>query len=38
MKMETTMQANFEGIVDQIYVQNEDIIETGDLLIEIKPR
>ncbi|MEG2504417.1 MAG: biotin/lipoyl-containing protein, partial [Carnobacterium sp.] len=38
MKMETTIQANFEGIVDQIYVQNEDIIETGDLLIEIKPR
>lgn len=38
MKMETTIQANFDGVVDQIYVQNEDIIETGDLLIEIQAR
>ncbi|MGX7418562.1 pyruvate carboxylase [Carnobacterium gallinarum] len=38
MKMETTIQANFDGVIDQIYVQNEDIIETGDLLIEIQAR
>lgn len=38
MKMETTIQANFEGVIDQIYVQNGDLIETGDLLIEMKAR
>lgn len=36
MKMETTIKANVEGIIDQIYVTNDDVIETGDLLIEIK--
>lgn len=34
--METTIKANVEGIIDQIYVTNDDVIETGDLLIEIK--
>lgn len=38
MKMETTIQANFEGVIDQVYVQNGDLIETGDLLIEMKAR
>lgn len=36
MKMETTIKANVEGIIDQIYVADEDVIETGDLLIEVK--
>lgn len=36
MKMETTIKATVDGIVDQIYVTDGDIIESGDLLIEIK--
>lgn len=36
MKMETTVQAPFKGIVKAIHVQNNDGIETGDLLIEIE--
>ncbi|QQP71049.1 pyruvate carboxylase [Carnobacterium sp. CS13] len=35
MKMETTIKANFDGVIDQIYVESGDVIETGDLLIEM---
>lgn len=35
MKMETTIKATADGVVDQIYVKPGDIIESGDLLIEI---
>lgn len=35
MKMETTIKAGVEGVVDQIYVDKDDRIETGDLLIEL---
>lgn len=35
MKMETTVQAPFSGIVKDIYVKNGDAIQTGDLLIEL---
>ncbi|MGG3842506.1 pyruvate carboxylase [Anoxybacillus kestanbolensis] len=35
MKMETTVQAPFSGIVKDIYVQGGDAIQTGDLLIEL---
>ncbi|OZI12400.1 pyruvate carboxylase [Bacillaceae bacterium SAS-127] len=36
MKMETTVQAPFTGIVKNIYVQNGEAISTGDLLIELE--
>ncbi|WP_100399470.1 pyruvate carboxylase [Bacillus sp. FJAT-44742] len=36
MKMETTIQAPFDGEVKEIYVENGDAIESGDLLIELK--
>ena len=35
MKMETTIQAPFDGEVKDIYVSNGETIETGDLLIEL---
>ncbi|MCQ6275131.1 pyruvate carboxylase [Bacillus sp. V3B] len=35
MKMETTVQAPFSGVVKDIYVQNGDAIQNGDLLIEL---
>jgi pyruvate carboxylase len=35
MKMETTVQAPFSGIVKDIYVKNGDAIQAGDLLIEL---
>jgi pyruvate carboxylase len=35
MKMETTVQAPFAGIIKDIYVKNGDAIQTGDLLIEL---
>ncbi|UAC49261.1 pyruvate carboxylase [Bacillus aquiflavi] len=35
MKMETTIQAPFTGVVKDIYVLNGEGIETGDLLIEL---
>lgn len=35
MKMETTVQAPFSGIVKDIYVSNGEAIHTGDLLIEL---
>ncbi len=36
MKMETTVQAPFDGIIKEIYVQNGESIATGDLLIELE--
>ncbi|WP_307257195.1 pyruvate carboxylase [Oikeobacillus pervagus] len=36
MKMETTVQAPFSGIIKDIYVQNGDAISAGDLLIELQ--
>ncbi|NHC16831.1 pyruvate carboxylase [Bacillus sp. MM2020_4] len=35
MKMETTVQAPFSGIVKDIYVKSGDAILTGDLLLEL---
>jgi pyruvate carboxylase len=35
MKMETTMQAPFSGVVKEIHVKAGDTIETGDLLLII---
>ncbi|MBM6613615.1 pyruvate carboxylase [Desemzia sp. RIT804] len=35
MKMETTIKATTEGVIDQIYVEVGDVIDSGDLLIEI---
>ncbi|MEH7108001.1 MULTISPECIES: pyruvate carboxylase [Bacillaceae] len=35
MKMETTVQAPFSGVVKDIYVRSGDAIQTGDLLIEL---
>ncbi|WP_188205670.1 pyruvate carboxylase [Alkalibacillus aidingensis] len=36
MKMETTIQAPFEGKVKRIYVRDGESLETGDLLIELE--
>ncbi|WP_064093842.1 pyruvate carboxylase [Rossellomorea aquimaris] len=36
MKMETTVQAPFAGVIKDIYVQNGDAISPGDLLIEVQ--
>ncbi|ARJ27695.1 pyruvate carboxylase [Staphylococcus lugdunensis] len=38
MKMETTIQAPFNGIIKQVTVANGDAIATGDLLIEIEKK
>ncbi|OLO40751.1 pyruvate carboxylase [Alkalihalophilus pseudofirmus] len=35
MKMETTVQAPFDGEVVDLYVKNGEAIQTGDLLIEL---
>ncbi|HWR05471.1 pyruvate carboxylase [Sporomusa sp.] len=35
MKMETTIQAPFDGIIKELYVKPQDPVETGDLLIEL---
>ncbi|WP_167628133.1 pyruvate carboxylase [Listeria valentina] len=35
MKMETTIQAPFDGEVNTIYVSDGDTIESGDLLMEV---
>ncbi len=35
MKMETTVQAPFTGVIKDLYVSNGEAISTGDLLIEI---
>ena len=36
MKMETTVQAPFNGVVKEIHVVAGEAIATGDLLIEIE--
>lgn len=36
MKMETTIQSPKAGIVKRIYVKQQDIIKTGELLIELE--
>ena len=36
MKMETTIQAPYDGVIKDIYVNAGDSISTGDLLIEMK--
>ncbi|WP_226578390.1 pyruvate carboxylase [Halobacillus litoralis] len=36
MKMETTVQAPFEGVIKNIYVENNEAIHVGDLLIEFE--
>ncbi|MCJ0580151.1 pyruvate carboxylase [Enterococcus cecorum] len=36
MKMETAIEARFDGVVDHLYVQPGEIIQSGDLLIELK--
>jgi pyruvate carboxylase len=36
MKMETTVQAPFNGVVSRLYIQNGEAIQTGDLLVELK--
>ncbi|MFD1205881.1 pyruvate carboxylase [Sporosarcina contaminans] len=36
MKMETTIQAPFDGIVKEIHVMKGDSISTGDLLVELE--
>lgn len=36
MKMETTVQAPSDGTVKKIYVGENDVIETGDLMIELQ--
>ena len=36
MKMETTIQAPFDGIVKEIYVSAGESIATGDLLVELE--
>nr|WP_263328153.1 pyruvate carboxylase [Neobacillus sp. Marseille-Q6967] len=35
MKMETTVQAPYSGIIKDLYVKNGDSIQTGDLLLEL---
>jgi pyruvate carboxylase len=36
MKMETSIEARYDGIVDHIYVVEGESISSGDLLIEVK--
>lgn len=36
MKMETTVQAPFEGVIKKIHVGNGEAIQPGDLLIELQ--
>ncbi|GEN47831.1 pyruvate carboxylase [Ligilactobacillus pobuzihii] len=36
MKMETTIKAPFDGTIKHIYVNKGDLLETGDLLLEIR--
>jgi pyruvate carboxylase len=35
MKMETTVQAPFDGVIKDILVKSGEAIQPGDLLIEI---
>ncbi|WP_173916594.1 pyruvate carboxylase [Halobacillus sp. Marseille-Q1614] len=36
MKMETTVQAPFDGVIKNIYIQSNEAIHVGDLLIEFE--
>ena len=36
MKMETTVQAPFSGVIKDVHVKAQDAISVGDLLIEFK--
>lgn len=36
MKMETTIQAPYDGVIKELYISNGDGIQTGDLLIELE--
>ncbi|GGF12033.1 pyruvate carboxylase [Halobacillus andaensis] len=36
MKMETTVQAPFDGVIKNIYIHNNEAIHVGDLLIEFE--
>ncbi|MGG5316161.1 pyruvate carboxylase [Enterococcus sp. AZ072] len=38
MKMETSIDARFDGEVEHIYVEEEESISSGDLLIEVKEK
>ncbi|MDR3157176.1 MAG: pyruvate carboxylase [Lactobacillales bacterium] len=38
MKMETTMEAMYDGIVDHVYVSEGEAIAAGDLLIDMKEK
>jgi pyruvate carboxylase len=37
MKIETTIQAPFDGVIEEICVKPGTAIQTGDLLIVIEP-
>jgi len=37
MKMQTTIYAVFDGVVDEICVQNGDAVESKDLIMKIRP-
>ncbi|MBF0780066.1 MULTISPECIES: pyruvate carboxylase [unclassified Granulicatella] len=36
MKMETTIQAQLDGTIDQVYVHEADLVDSRDLLLELK--
>lgn len=38
MKMETAIEARFDGVVDHLYVTEGEPISSGDLLIEVKEK
>ncbi|MFD2305852.1 pyruvate carboxylase [Enterococcus termitis] len=38
MKMETTIEARFDGVVEHIYVAEGEAISSGDLLIEVSEK
>ncbi|MFV0558522.1 MAG: pyruvate carboxylase [Enterococcus sp.] len=38
MKMETTIEARFDGVVEHIYVTKGESISSGDLLIEVQEK
>jgi len=36
MKMETTVQAPFDGVIKAIFITGGEIVEAGDLLLEME--
>ena len=36
MKMETNVVSNVDGVVDKIYVKENQIVESGELIIKLK--